>query len=86
MRDTRLGVAWWALAVLCAAGLTVLATGSVRPGGYVVGAALLGAAAVRASVPSRLTPGLAVRHRAIDVCLYAGLGLATVGIFTVVVL
>lgn len=85
MNDARLGIAWWALAVLCAAGLTVLATGSVRPGGYVVGVALLAAAAVRASVPSRLTPGLTVRHRALDVVLYAGLGLATIGIFAVVV-
>lgn len=86
MNGTRLGLAWWVLAVACAAGLTVLATGSVRPGGYVVGAALLAAAGVRATVPSKLTPGLTVRHRAIDVGLYAGLGLATIAIFTVAVL
>lgn len=86
MNDARLGVAWWILAVLCAAGMTALTAGSVRPAGYVIGVALLAAAVVRATVPSRLTPGLTVRHRAIDVCLYGGLGLATIGIFTVVVL
>lgn len=86
MTVARLGSAWWALAVLCAAGLVMIVADSVRLGGYVIGAALLAAAVVRASVPSSRTPGLTVRHRVIDVCLYAGLGLATIAIFSVVVL
>ncbi|MFC6714860.1 DUF3017 domain-containing protein [Branchiibius cervicis] len=86
MTGARLGSAWWALAVLCAAGLVMIVADSVRLGGYVIGSALIAAAIVRASVPSSKTPGLTIRHRVIDVCLYAGLGLATVGIFTVVVL
>ncbi|KYH43075.1 DUF3017 domain-containing protein [Branchiibius sp. NY16-3462-2] len=86
MNAARLGSAWWALAVLCAAGLVMIVADSVRMGGYVIGSALLAAAAVRALVPSSKTPGLAIRHRVIDVCLYGGLGLATILIFAVVVL
>ena len=86
MSAARLGSAWWALAVLCAAGLVMIVTDSVRLGGYVIGSALLAAAIVRATVPSAKTPGLTIRHRVIDVCLYAGLGLATIVIFSVVVL
>lgn len=86
MTAARLGSAWWALAVLCAAGLAMIVADSVRLGGYVIGSALLAAAVVRACLPSSKTPGLTIRHRAIDVCLYAGLGVATILIFAVVVL
>lgn len=86
MTGARLGSAWWALAVLCVAGLAMIVADSVRLGGYVIGSALLAAGVVRATVPSSKTPGLTIRHRLIDVCLYVGLGLATIVIFAVVVL
>jgi hypothetical protein len=64
--------------VLLVAGLSVVLTVAVdfRVGGYVLAAALAGAAVLRATLPEKYCLGLLVRSRRIDVAIDAALAVA----------
>ncbi len=79
----RLGL-WWPVALLGAVGLTVVATGQVRAGGYLFAAALALAAVLRAVASPPRAGGLRVRRRWIDVISLLGLAAVVVFAFAIV--
>lgn len=83
MKQTRLGPAWWLLAVGTIAALGFAWLDSLRAGGYAVAAVLVIAAALRLG-PESLTDGLAVRSRLTDVITLLVMALAVAVIFAIV--
>lgn len=83
MKPTRLGPAWWLLAVGTAAALGFAWFGSLRAGGYAVAVVLVLAAGLRLG-PESITDGLAVRSRLIDVITLLVMAMAVAVIFTIV--
>lgn len=64
---------WWVLGAGALAAMVVVALGMPRVGGNLLGGALAVAAALRLVAPDGAAGGLAVRPRALDVLIYAGL-------------
>lgn len=80
---STIGGAFYLLVLLITiAGLTVAALGDWRVGVRMLGGALLLAAAVRVVLSPRDAGMLAVRHKALDVALLAGLGVALIFLAT----
>ena len=67
-----------AVLVMVGAGLLVVTVGHWRSGIVLMGLALLGAAAMRVTLPLRRVGFLAVRSRLVDVVLLVGTGLALI--------
>lgn len=75
----RLGL-WWAFATVFAAGFLVAAlAGRMLVGGVVMAAAFLTAAAIRLALPTWRAGALHIRSAAVDVMLFAGLGVVVLG-------
>ena len=68
------GALYLAVLIVCLVGIGLVSTGEWRTGVKVLAGALVGAAALRLVLPERDAGMLAVRHRAIDVTLLAGVG------------
>jgi hypothetical protein len=76
--------AWWLVAALAAVGIAMVAFGQVRSGGYLLAAALMVGAAVRAAVSHRAAGGIAVRRRWVDIVTLLGLAFAVATAFALV--
>lgn len=73
----RLGVGWWAWAVLVLGGLVVFAAGGgILAGGLVMAAGFAVAAVLRAVLPADKAGGLHIRGRRIDVLLHGLMAVA----------
>jgi hypothetical protein len=75
MISARFGALWLVAAVLVS-GVLVIGFGSVRWGGFVLCAALLGGALIRLVLPKGRAGGLVVRSRPADVLFLLGMGIA----------
>ena len=70
------GLIYILVLVVCIGGIVLVSTGRWRLGVKVIAGGLGGAAGARLLLPTRDAGMLAVRHKAIDVTLLAGLGAA----------
>ena len=84
MTRFRLGLLWWLVIIGSLVGLGVIATGSVRPGGYVLAAALGLAGLGRIVLSERVAGALVIRSRGLDAAAFLALACAVALIFTVV--
>ena len=74
--------ALWLVAAGLISGMTLIGLNHVRPGGFVVAGALVGAGLLRLMLPRALAGGLVVRSRATDVLFLVGMGLTLFVIVT----
>ena len=68
--------ALWLIAVALISGMTLIGLDHVRPGGFVVAGALVGAALLRLVLPRAKAGGLVVRSRVADVLFLVAMGFA----------
>ena len=74
--------ALWLVAAALVSGMTLIALSHVRPGGFVIAGALVGAGLVRLMLPRARAGGLVVRSRVTDVLFLVGMGLTLFVIVT----
>jgi len=74
--------ALWLVALALILGMTLIGLNQVRPGGFVVAGALVGAGLLRLMLPRARAGGLVVRSRATDVLFLVGMGLTLFVIVT----
>lgn len=82
MTQFRLGPPWFAVVGLMLLGLIVVLAGSVRTGGVIIALGLAVGGGLRAALPTRYVPDLAVRSRTADVAGYLLLAVVTFVAFT----
>ena len=74
--------ALWLVAAALVTGMALVVLNHVRPGGFVIAGALVGAGLVRLMLPRALAGGLVVRSRVTDVLFLVGMGLTLFVIVT----
>jgi hypothetical protein len=74
--------ALWVVAAALVSGMALVGLNHVRPGGFVIAGALVGAGLVRLMLPRALAGGLVVRSRVADVLFLVGMGLTLFDIVT----
>ncbi|MEO3936151.1 DUF3017 domain-containing protein [Dermatophilaceae bacterium Soc4.6] len=75
---------WWLVALVVAGGLTAVAMGHIRSGGYVAAGGVALAAVLRAVLPAPRGGGLEIRSRWLDVLMLVVATAALVAVFTLV--
>lgn len=73
MTRFQLGAPWYVVAGFIVVGLAVGATLSVRVGGYIMAAAMVMGAGMRAFLPERYVADIRVRARVTDIAVYLAL-------------
>lgn len=82
MTQFRLGPPWFAVVGCMLLGLVIVLGGSVRTGGVIIALGLALGGGLRAVLPKRYVPDLAVRSRTFDVAAYLLLALTAFVAFT----
>lgn len=84
MTRFRLGLLWWFVVIGSAAGLAVIATGSVRAGGYIIAATLAITGLGRIVLSEKVAGALVIRSRVLDGAALLALACAVALVFTFV--